>query len=58
MTRVVCSALLLLLPGCGEPERSRFVPATGDAPRAPAAARQGVDKATGEATIPKNIPMH
>ena len=58
MTRTPLLLSILLLSGCGEPERSRFVPATGDAPRAPAADRQGVDKATGEATIPKNIPMH
>jgi hypothetical protein len=58
MTRTLLLLAMLLLPGCGEPDQSRVVPANADAPRASSVDRSGGDKASGEATIPKNIPMH
>ena len=47
-----------LLPGCGEPESSRFVPAKENAPGVSSSDRPAGEKASSEATIPKNIPMH
>jgi hypothetical protein len=58
MTRTLFLLSMLLLSGCGEPEQSRVVPASTDAPRASTVDRSGGDKASSEATIPKNIPMH
>jgi hypothetical protein len=58
MTRPLLLVSMLLLSGCGEPEQSRVAPASGDAPRTSAVDRPGGDKASSEATIPKNIPMH
>jgi hypothetical protein len=54
---VVFLLAVCLLPGCGEPEQSRVAPAA-DSPRASDKDRQAGDKASSEATIPKNIPMH
>ena len=59
MTRHLILLSMLLLPGCGEhDEPSRFVPAKDDAPSVSSSDRMGGDKASGEATVPKNIPMH
>jgi hypothetical protein len=59
MTRPIALMLLLtVISGCGEADRPRFVPATGDAPEASPAGRPAVDRAGREDTIPKNIPMH
>jgi uncharacterized protein YceK len=58
MTRILLLLSILLLSGCGETERPRFIPSTGDAPRTSPSDRQGGDKASRETTIPKNIPTH
>jgi hypothetical protein len=58
MTRTLLLLSILLLSGCGEPEQSRVVPAGGDGPRASTVDRSGGNKASSDATIPKNIPMH
>jgi hypothetical protein len=54
MIRPMLLLSILLLAGCGEPERPRFVPSTA----ASTADRNSSDKASGEVVIPKNIPMH
>ncbi len=58
MARASFLLVILLLSGCGEAERPRFVPANGDAPASSTADRGSRDKASGEVVIPKNIPMH
>jgi hypothetical protein len=55
MRRPTIVLAILLFSGCGEPERPRFVPATGA--NTTASDRQA-DKASGEVVVPKNIPMH
>jgi len=55
MRRPLLLLVILLLSGCGEAERPRFVPAT--AATRTASDRQA-DKASGEIVVPKNIPMH
>ena len=58
MARSLLLLSILLLAGCDEPERSRVVPASGEGASAPAIDRSGANKASREATISKNIPMH
>jgi hypothetical protein len=54
-TALLISAMLILSAGCGgEPERSRFIPASGDEKPTSPTDR----KASREVKIPKNIEMH
>ena len=59
MTRTVAAFLfpLMWLTGCGEREQPRFIPATGSE-SAPSGEGRASDKASREATIPKNIETH
>jgi len=46
----------LVVVGCGEAERPRFVPADGSTPKATGTREAG--GAPGEASSPRNIEMH
>jgi hypothetical protein len=48
---------ILLLSSCGEAERPRFTPATGDAP-AVSTSDQRPGRSDRGGAMPKNIPMH
>ncbi len=55
--RILILLAILLLSGCGEPERPRFTPARVDTPPSSTSQNQP-DRAGRGGAIPKNIPMH
>lgn len=55
MARAALLILALLPTGCGEPERPRFTPATGQGAASIEARPPGESRAT---VTPKNIEMH
>ncbi len=59
MTRAVLFLTLAAsLSGCGGAEPPRFTPASGDRASSPPGDRRAVEKASREATVPKNIETH